>query len=118
MSLNGGLLEGTGGNIRKGFTWYLMKKSNLCGKGNWVSCNSAVSSLKFIQQWRFKLRMSGLWHHVVWNVGVSISEKHTVSVVRVMVCNIFLFLEWTRVQYGAQNKLYVCIIWCMNTGSL
>jgi len=24
-----------------------MEKSNLCGKGNWASCNAAVSSLKF-----------------------------------------------------------------------
>jgi len=24
-----------------------MKKSNLCSKGNWASCNTAVSSLKF-----------------------------------------------------------------------
>lgn len=38
--------------------------------------------LKFTQQWRFKL-LSSIWHHIVWEMIINISDKSPASLFRV-----------------------------------
>jgi hypothetical protein len=57
-------------------------KNRFCGS-KWLSITLLLMwDLRFLQQWRFKLKSSGLWCHAALWKGTNVSEVHAASILR------------------------------------
>lgn len=77
--------------------------------GQCTTCQTLIQQGTHIPECRFSWRFYGLWHHLLWQVIISILEDQNKNVhIFIIFCNIFLAKSLTNYEPHTKNIPYGC----------